>query len=143
MKTRFALAALLVLAVSLSGCLGDSVAPTDTTAPTAPQGVSATTTELSWSLSWNQNTEPDLAGYYVYRTPLSGTQQGTAQQMTTAAIATTSYPIPSEAGLWQYTVQAIDAAGNVSIPSNPVVIEMGSAALGETPEVNVIRGLHQ
>jgi len=139
MKTRFALAALLVLAVSLSGCLGESVAPNDTTAPAAPQGVSATTTELGWTLSWDTNTEPDVAGYYVYRTPVSGSQQGTAQQMTTAAIATTNCPIPNEAGVWQYAVCAVDRAGNVSTSSAPVLLEMGSDALIDTPEQQVLK----
>jgi hypothetical protein len=126
MKTRYAWAALLLLAVSLSGCMGDSVAPTDTTAPAAPQGVTATTTQLSWNLSWISNTEPDIAGYYVYRTPVTGTQQGTAQQMTTAAVVTTQYPIPAEAGVWQYAVRAIDTAGNLSAASTPVLVTMGS-----------------
>jgi hypothetical protein len=140
MKTRFAMAALLLLAVSLSGCLGDSVAPNDTTAPAAPQGVSATTTELGWTLSWDTNAEPDVAGYYVYRTPVTGSQQGTAQQMTTAAIATTICPIPNEAGVWQYAVCAVDRAGNVSTYSTPVVLEMGSDALIDTPDQQVVVG---
>lgn len=134
MKTRFAMAALLVLAVSLTGCMGDSVAPNDTTAPAAPQGVSATTEQLSWILSWDSNTEPDVAGYYVYRTPVSGSQQGTAQQLTTAAVATTRYQIPGEAGQWQYAVRAVDTAGNASAPSTPVLITMGSSSGTENPD---------
>lgn len=142
MKTRLALAALLVLAVSLTGCMGDSVAPTDTTAPAAPQGLSATTTQLDWNLSWVSNSEPDVAGYYVYRTPMTGTQQGTAQQMTTAAVVITQYAIPAEAGEWQFTVRAIDNAGNVSAASSPVAVTMGSTAGQFDPDQNTVAKTH-
>jgi hypothetical protein len=138
MKTRIALAAFLVLAVSLTGCMGDSVAPNDTTAPAAPQGVAAGTVDLNWNLAWQPNTEPDIAGYYVYRTPVTGSQQGTAQQMTTAAVASTQYQIPAESGQWQYAVRAVDTAGNVSAPSTPVLVTMGSSGGTMDPNEGVV-----
>jgi hypothetical protein len=138
MKTRIALAAFLVLAVSLTGCMGDSVAPNDTTAPAAPQGVTAASADLNWNLAWQTNTEPDVAGYYVYRTPITGTQQGTAQQLTTEAVASTQYQIPAESGQWQYVVRAVDTAGNVSAPSTPVLVTMGSSGGPLDPNEGVV-----
>jgi dextranase len=42
------------------------------TAPAAPTGLTATTGDNSVSLDWNDNIEPDLASYTVYRSTTSG-----------------------------------------------------------------------
>lgn len=140
MKTRLTVAALLVLAVSLTGCMGDSVAPNDSSAPAAPAGVSATTDAGNWVVQWAANTEPDIAGYYVYRTPVSGTTLGSTQALTGTALSTTAYQIPSDAGQWQITVRAVDTAGNMSAESAPVLITMANAGNASEPDQQVVVG---
>jgi chitodextrinase len=88
----------------------DSTGTSDSSAPSTPAGVSATTTSASSiHLSWNPSTDNiGVAGYRIYR---AGTQLGTA--------VSTSY---SDTGLvpsttYSYTVAAYDAAGNVSAQS--------------------------
>ncbi|MBI5817780.1 MAG: hypothetical protein HZA88_02245 [Verrucomicrobia bacterium] len=41
--------------------------PTDTTAPSAPSGVGVTPLAGGAQLNWTPNTEPDIAGYNIYR----------------------------------------------------------------------------
>jgi cellulose 1,4-beta-cellobiosidase len=82
----------------------------DTTAPSAPTGLKATaTTSSSVSLSWTASTDNvGVTGYDVFRgTTLVGTATGTSYT-DTGLTASTSY---------NYTVKALDAAGNVSAAS--------------------------
>jgi fibronectin type 3 domain-containing protein len=48
--------------------------PSDSIAPLAPTGLMVTygPTSDSLSLTWNQNSESDLAGYYIYRSTIEG-----------------------------------------------------------------------
>jgi hypothetical protein len=85
----------------------------DTTAPTAPAGLTVTgTTASTVSLSWTASTDNvGVTGYYIYR---NGTQVGTA--------TATTY---TDSGLtggtqYAYTVKAHDAANNVSASSASV-----------------------
>src|SRR5215210_8238177 len=98
---------------------GAPVSPPDTTPPARPQGLSATASNASVSLTWTANTEPDLAGYNVHRstsspvvtsgTPLNGATALTSPSYvdSTAANGTTYY----------YAVVAVDVFGNRSAPS--------------------------
>jgi len=67
------------------------------------------------SLSWTANTEPDLAGYNVYR--------GTSLLLNGAApVSGTSF---ADTGLtngttYSYTITAVDTSGNASAQSLPV-----------------------
>lgn len=97
----------------------------DTQAPSAPAGLSATgTTDSSVSLSWQASTDNvGVTGYRVFRGP---NQVGT--------VATTSY---TDTGLspdtrYGYTVRAVDAAGNVSGPSNAVTVTTSGSGGGGT-----------
>jgi len=70
MNPRFAFALLLVSALLVAGCGGDDAPGTipDTIPPLTPivSGVDGTSsTVYIW---WEPNTEPDLAGYFVYVT---------------------------------------------------------------------------
>ena len=97
-------------------------APPDTTPPTVPSGLTATSVSSSQiNLSWNASTDNvGVAGYKVFR---NGSQVGTTTQ--------TSY---SDSGLqpsttYSYTVSAYDAAGNNSAQSTPVLgVTMASAS---------------
>lgn len=98
-------------------------APTDTTAPTAPTGLTATaTTSSSVSLRWNASS--DAVGVTGYELRRNGSRvlstTGTSAQDTGLA-ADTAYT---------YTVVARDAAGNTSGPSAQVVARTAAGATG-------------
>jgi chitodextrinase len=85
---------------------------TDTTPPTAPSALTASAVATSQiNLAWSASTDNvGVAGYYVFR---DGSQ--------VASAAATSY---ADSGLTpgtthSYSVEAFDAAGNVSVASNP------------------------
>ena len=93
-------------------CSGGPVTP-DTTAPTAPSGLTiGTTTSASVALSWNVSTDNvGVVGYDIYR---GSTKVGTATDTSfvdTGLQAQTTY---------SYTVKARDAAGNTSAASSLV-----------------------
>ena len=111
----------------------------DTVAPSAPGNLSApSVTSNSVSLSWSPS--PDnvaVAGYDILR-------DGSVVGNSTA----TSFPdaTVSPSTSYQYTVEAYDAAGNVSAPSNaisvstpaastspPVISQITSSAITSTP----------
>jgi chitodextrinase len=87
----------------------------DTTAPTAPAlsgSVSGTTASLSWSASTDA---VGVTGYVIYRNGVQiGETTSTVRSFTNTGLASgTNY---------NYTVRAKDAAGNLSVPSNTLVL---------------------
>ncbi|MGZ3182904.1 MAG: carbohydrate binding domain-containing protein [Telluria sp.] len=83
----------------------------DTTAPSAPAGLTATAANASTvNLSWTAATDNvGVTGYYVYRgTTLLGTVSTGTTYVDHTAAPSTSY---------SYTVKAFDAAANVSVAS--------------------------
>ncbi|WP_047171602.1 fibronectin type III domain-containing protein [Paenibacillus borealis] len=94
--------------------------PGDTTAPTAPAGLSSTgKTDTTVSLSWSPSTDnTGVTGYYVYR---GGTQAASV----TGTTATVSGLTASTA--YTFTVKAADAAGNLSAASNAVTVTTNSS----------------
>lgn len=106
-----------------------TVTPRDVFPPAAPQGLvaallpgSAPGTVLV-DLSWSINLETDLAGYHVYRSAQEGTrgQLVTPDLLPTPAVRDTS--VEPGHRYW-YTVTAVDRAGNESLPSASVVVEV-------------------
>src|SRR5712691_9046173 len=106
-----------------------TVTPRDTFPPAAPQGLvaallpgSAAGTVLA-DLSWSINLETDLAGYRVYRSEQEGTRGRlvTPDLLPTPAVRDTS--VEPGHRYW-YTVTAVDRAGNESVPSTPVAVEV-------------------
>ena len=89
--------------------------PADTQAPAVPSGLIATAGELSVSLTWSANTEPDLAGYRLYKQATDGSWALLATTIT-AAYTQTGLPAGSPAS---YRVTAFDRAtpANESAPS--------------------------
>ncbi|WP_348267528.1 fibronectin type III domain-containing protein [Edaphobacter paludis] len=96
----------------------------DTFPPAAPTGLAAVPGTASIDLSWEPNTEPDLAGYIVFRQPVAS--DGT---LTAAPSRLTPTPIPAPAfsdltattgQTYSYRVVAIDSTGNQSPPSTDV-----------------------
>jgi fibronectin type 3 domain-containing protein len=85
--------------------------PSDTTKPTAPGSLAATASSGQVALSWTAATDNvGVTGYKVYR---GGTEIASLGNVT-------SYTDTSVAGstTYSYTVRAVDAAGNLSDPSN-------------------------
>ncbi|MET9875232.1 carbohydrate binding domain-containing protein [Actinacidiphila glaucinigra] len=95
----------------------------DTTAPTAPTGLTAKATGTSVVVGWTAATDDTaVTGYEVIRT---GGTKGTS-------IAHVGSTVTSQTGLeertaYTYTVKALDAAGNVSAASAPATVTTGEA----------------
>jgi hypothetical protein len=98
----------------------------DVFAPKAPTGLAAIPGTGTIDLSWEPNSEADLAGYIVYRQPIDATEAaiGTSARLTPT-------PIPSPAfsdhtarpgQTYSYHVTAVDTAGNES-PASAAVQE--------------------
>ncbi len=85
----------------------------DTTAPAAPTYVAATAGSGSVAVTWNQNTEQDLAGYNVYRTQTSGSNY---IRLNNGLVTTVAYDdaTASAGTTYAYAVTAVDTAGNES-----------------------------
>ena len=96
------------------------VTPRDTYPPAAPQGLRAAAVAEGISLSWDANTEPDLAGYVVLR---GETPDGTLQPLTPEPIRVTTYRDTTvEPGVrYVYALVAVDTASppNTSAQSAP------------------------
>ena len=82
------------------------------------------------TFAWDANTEPDLAGYRLYRAPGSGTFPtptcGVWTQVQTFGVVTTGIDAAPN-GKWCYQLTAIDNAwpvGNESGPSNRVYLQV-------------------
>lgn len=100
--------------------LHTAVIKVDTVAPTPPLSVSATATtdvsiEIGWSLATDQ--EPG-SGLKEYRVLINGTEAASVQA------PTTSYAISGLSPNTTYTlrVAAVDNAGNVSVPSDALIV---------------------
>jgi len=101
----------------------------DTVPPAAPTGLFAIGANASVSLDWDDNVDPDLAGYNVYR----GTAPGVYTKINSTLVTTSAY---SDTGLtngteYYYIVRAVDGSGNESLDSNQTYaipqLEAGSA----------------
>jgi hypothetical protein len=93
----------------------------DTTAPAAPTGLTVTvgTTEKTLVLTWNANSEPDLAGYWIYT---SDSATGTFTKLNSVLLTDTTY---THTGLeyettYFYKISAEDNATNESPQSTAV-----------------------
>jgi chitodextrinase len=92
----------------------------DTAPPATPTGATAGIEGgVNVRVRWSANSEPDLAGYFVYRALAAG---GPFTRLTSSSIAATSYldaPAPDTLSAW-YAVSAVDASGNESARSAAV-----------------------
>ncbi len=86
----------------------------DTEPPVPPQGLVATASGPDVLLTWMPNTEPDLAGYNIYR--LSSEGWSRINEVLITSPEYTDRGLSN--GIYTYRVTAIDAVGNESMPSN-------------------------
>ena len=91
-----------------------TINPQDTFPPAAPTGLHAIPASGSIELSWENNTESDLAGYRIYRAVPGGNWE---------RIAATGIPGFSDRNVekgktYRYAVSAVDQAGNESTRSS-------------------------
>ncbi len=94
-----------------------SATPLDTTPPAAPIGLAAAAGDGTVNLTWNVNTEPDLAGYDVYR----GTAPGShPDKLNVALVAGASFSDTTVANgtTYYYMVHAVDTSANSSADSS-------------------------
>jgi Abnormal spindle-like microcephaly-assoc'd, ASPM-SPD-2-Hydin len=101
----------------VSGSL--TISSNSSTSPTAVISLGATGETVQVNLTWDApSSSPDpVAGYNVYRALSGGTSY---QQVNTSAITQTTYVDTTvQAGqTYDYIVESVDAAGNISSPSN-------------------------
>ncbi len=74
------------------------------------------------TLSWTQNAEPDLAGYFVYRGISPGVYGAPTDVGLTATPSAPSHTFTSfpSNGTWYFAVSAYDTSNNESAKSNEV-----------------------
>ena len=90
----------------------------DTFEPAPPTGLIAVASEGAINLIWDPSNERDLAGYLVLRAVAPA---DTPTRVTPTPIQETTFKDTVRAGLRVlYVVEAVDKAGNVSVPSNRV-----------------------
>jgi|GEM_PF-1781569 len=109
----------------------------DNTAPSAPINLSYQLNNgNNVVLSWNANSETDLAGYLVYRNGVIISGNGTVQSSITTS--TTFLDVDVVDGLHNYFVTAVDLANNISAVSNEVdvSVDMGPPHAYFTDPVN-------
>lgn len=89
----------------------------DTTPPAAPTNLAATGGEGVVDLTWDDNTESDLAGYNVYRSTTSGSGYS---QINGSLVTSSSYSDSNVTGgtTYFYVVTAVDNSSNESANSN-------------------------
>jgi hypothetical protein len=99
----------------------------DTFPPQPPSGLAAIPGEgvpASIDLSWEPDTDPDLAGYIVYRQKLNsaGSFDGPASRLNPTPVPEPAYrdqtALPGQ--IYAYRVTAVDTVGNESAPSADV-----------------------
>jgi fibronectin type 3 domain-containing protein len=97
------------------------ITPRDTFPPATPTRLSAVYAAQVVELIWTANTEPDLAGYNVYRHEESGTPHRINKELLSTPIYRDS---SVELGRkYSYQVTAVDLAGNESPASAEVSVE--------------------
>lgn len=88
-----------------------AIKPIDTFEPAAPAGLHATAAANSIELSWDPNTEPDLAAYRIYRSTAGGAFEKLADLPPVPAYSDKAI---KQDTAYRYQVTAVDRAGNES-----------------------------
>jgi subtilase family serine protease/Tol biopolymer transport system component/fibronectin type 3 domain-containing protein len=122
-------------AEDLSGNMGEHrmAVTIDNQPPAAPVLISADVQGASGSdihVTWQANTEPDLAGYLLYRNGELANVTGTViGELTPYLLGVTAYTDTELAdGTYAYYLAAMDTTGNLSGPSNGLTITIDTRA---------------
>ncbi|MFA5292838.1 MAG: carbohydrate-binding protein [Phycisphaerae bacterium] len=96
-----------------------SATPADTDAPATPTGLIAGAGDQIVILGWNDNTEPDLAGYNIYRSTTSGSGY---IKLNSSLLSSPDYSDSSVTNTitYYYVVTAVDTSSNESAHSGEV-----------------------
>ncbi len=99
------------------------VTPRDMTPPSPPAGLVAIPSPGTVRLAWNANSEPDVAGYVVYRRGTAG-RVARVGRVTAPGTTFTDRDVPS--GRYDYHVTAVDSGAipNESSPSEVVNVDV-------------------
>jgi hypothetical protein len=100
----------------------------DAAPPATPAGLVATVQADGQHLHWNANTEPDLAGYHVYRAVSAG---GPFTRLDGSIVSLTDFvdaTAPDSASVW-YAVSAEDVNNNESAHSAAVRVWLSGAGI--------------
>ncbi|HVT02207.1 MAG TPA: Ig-like domain-containing protein [Thermoanaerobaculia bacterium] len=104
--------------VGTSAAVSVTVSNTDTTPPTAPANLSASSAKRKISLSWTASTDNvGVTGYQVWHATSVG---GPFAQIVTTSFTTFTHTGLISGSVHYYYVKATDAAGNISTASNTV-----------------------
>jgi hypothetical protein len=97
------------------------VTPKDTFPPAVPGNLNAVSPPGSIQLTWDANTEPDLAGYKVLRADAPG---DTLRPLTPELIRDASFSDPNikPGASYEYAIVAVDRNGNASAPSQRLAV---------------------
>jgi hypothetical protein len=93
------------------------ITPIDVFPPAVPAGLNAVAAPNSIELSWEGDTEPDLAGYFIYRSTGAGPFAKIGELV---SIPSYSDRTAEHGKTYRYEVSAIDKTGNESARSGPV-----------------------
>ncbi len=93
--------------------------PSDVFPPAAPTGLTAVPTTSTIELTWDRNTEADVAGYRIYR----GDAGGALEKIGEATEGPSYSDSKVESGkTYRYAVTAFDSANNESKPSAEITV---------------------
>src|SRR5204862_3326546 len=98
-----------------------SITPEDTFPPAVPSGLRADPVTASIELGWDRNTEPDLAGYRIYRATGDGPLEKLAD---TSQVPTYSDRALERGKTYRYALSSVDRAGNESERSPAVTAQI-------------------
>lgn len=106
---------------TVSGTIANS-GPPDLQAPATPTGLGGSVSGSSALVTWNANSEPDLASYVLKRSTTSG---GPYADLATISAGTTSYTdTTAPQGPVYYVIAARDGFGNTSAASAEAMVSM-------------------
>jgi fibronectin type 3 domain-containing protein len=99
-----------------------SITPSDMFAPARPSGVREVATETAVELSWEQNSEPDMAGYRVRRWQEGSEPAPIHEELLPTASYSDQDVVRGQEYL--YTVTAVDQEENESEPSEAIRVRV-------------------
>jgi hypothetical protein len=107
----------------------------DTAPPAAPTGVATAGVSVSGvHLRWQANSEPDLAGYKIYRAT-AGSSGPWTRIDGPSLTPTNDYldsALPSGTSQLWYRISAVDISGNESARSSSITVQLGTTPSGST-----------